>query len=215
MTVGAKNSLDRSTAFAPPEDWAARFAVPECDDTLYVPNFVDDAQALSAALDRELAWDRESIVLFGRSVEVPRLSVCYGDEGVEYRYSNVTHAALRWPMRLRALRDRLQSATGMRFNFVLANLYRDGNDSMGWHADGERELGARPVVASISLGATRPFKLRARDGSRRRAALNLESGSLLLMWGRSQRIWQHAVPKLRTHVGRRINLTFRDVHAWV
>jgi alkylated DNA repair dioxygenase AlkB len=204
--------LDRSVSFAPPEAWVGRFAVPICDDMLYFPRFVDDAQTLFDALHRELAWDRESIVLFGRSVEVPRLSVCYGDDGVEYRYSSVTHAARRWPDRLGALRDRLQCAVRLRFNFVLANLYRDGGDSMGWHADDERELGARPVIASISLGATRTFKLRARDGSRRRTALNLESGSLLLMWGCSQRVWQHSVPKVRADVGRRINLTFRDVH---
>jgi alkylated DNA repair dioxygenase AlkB len=212
MTSSMK-ALDRTLEFAPPADWVARFSVAACEDVLYVPNFVADAQAWSAALDRELAWDHESIVLFGRSVEVPRLSVCYGDDGVEYRYSNVTHRAQRWPTRLVALRDRLRRTVGMRFNFVLANLYRDGCDSMGWHADDERELGARPVVASISLGATRAFKLRARDGTGRRAALDLESGSLLLMWGRSQRIWQHALPKVRADVGRRINLTFRDVHA--
>jgi alkylated DNA repair dioxygenase AlkB len=206
------NAWVRSSEFAPPDDWVARFA-PVCDDVLYVPNFIVDPAPWMEALHRELAWDREAIVMFGRSVEVPRLTTWYGDDGVEYRYSNVTHRARRWPLRLVELRDRLHVAFGVRFNFVLANLYRGGGDSIGWHADDERALGAHPVIASISLGATRVLKFRARDDSRRRVSVQLEAGSLLLMWGRSQRLWQHALPKVRADIGPRINLTFRCVHA--
>jgi len=214
MKTAVRSVVDRSLQFEPPPGWPARYAVADCNDTLYVPDFIAEPAAWADLLFEQLDWDEESIVLFGRTIRVPRLSVCYGDDGVEYRYSNVTHRAKRWPDALCELRECLLRRVGMRFNFVLANLYRDGSDSMGWHADDERELGARPVIASISLGAPRVFRLRARDGSGRRTAVRLGSGSLLLMWGRSQRAWQHALPKVRGDVGRRINLTFRDVHRW-
>ena len=214
MTIVAPSAaVDRSVHFAPPPTWATRYAFAACDDTLYVPNYLAEPAVWTDVLFERLDWGEESIRLFGRSIVVPRLSVCYGDDGIEYRYSNVTHRARGWPDALRTLREQLHRRVGMRFNFVLANLYRDGRDSMGWHADDERELGARPVVASISLGAPRTFRLRARDGSGRRASVLLESGSLLLMWGRSQLRWQHALPKVRGDVGLRINLTFRDVQS--
>jgi len=197
--------------FAPPPDWIERFGLSGCDDTLYVPHFVEASDAMRQRLDADLQWGEEKIRLFGRSIPAPRLSVCYGDAGVVYRYSNVAHAARPWPPVLRKLRDGLQRRIGVRFNFVLANRYRDGNDSMGWHSDDERELGPSPIIASISFGATRPFRFRARDDSGRRVGIDLECGSLLLMWGRSQRSWQHALPKVRSADGVRINLTFRDV----
>ena len=109
------------------------------------------------------------------------------------------------------MRDLLHARLGIRFNFALANLYRDGNDAIGWHADDERELGASPCIASLSFGSPRRFCLRERGSERRRIDVMLESGSLLLMWGRSQRDWQHSVPRTRTAVGPRINLTFRTV----
>jgi alkylated DNA repair dioxygenase AlkB len=208
----ARAKADRSLGVRPPIGWIDR-AVPGCDDTLYVRDFVGDPAEWTDRLMRTVDWNEEDIVLFGRSIRVPRLSACYGDAGVEYRYSNVVHRARPWPDALRELRDRLHRRVGVGFNFVLANLYRHGRDSMGWHADDERELGARPVVASVSFGAARAFHLRARDGSGRRTRVLLESGSLLLMWGRSQSAWQHALPKVRGDVGARINLTFRDVHS--
>jgi alkylated DNA repair dioxygenase AlkB len=117
-----------------------------------------------------------------------------------------------WTTPLAALRQRLEVALGVTFNSVLANLYRDGADSMGWHSDDEASLGPQPVIASLSLGATRRFVLRHR---RRRdlqtLTLSLEHGSLLVMAGETQRHWHHAVPKTRQPVGARINLTFRHV----
>ena len=204
-------ALDSRAEFAPPSDWVGRFGLPDCDDTLYVPHFVEASAMLCERLDADLEWRDENIRLFGRSIRAPRRSACYGDAGVVYRYSNVAHAARPWPPLIRDLHSRLQRCIGARFNFVLANRYRDGSDSMGWHSDDERELGPSPIIASISFGATRPFRFRARDDSGRRAAVALECGSLLLMWGRSQRCWQHALPKVRAATGLRINLTFRDV----
>ena len=213
MTTVRIAASDDRAEFAPPSGWVERFGLPDCDDTLYVPRFVEASAALCERLDADLQWGEENIQLFGRSIRAPRRSACYGDAGVVYRYSNVAHAARPWPPVIRDLRDSSQRCIGARFNFVLANRYGDGNDSMGWHSDDERELGLNPTIASISFGAIRPFRFRARDDSGRRAAIDLECGSLLLMWGRSQRCWQHALPKVRAATRLRINLTFRDVRS--
>src|SRR5690606_31058899 len=112
---------------------------------------------------------------------------------------------------LAALRARLQDALGQPFNSVLANRYRSGADAMGWHSDDEPELGPEPLIASLSLGATRRFLLRHRHDAGVRLALELPAGSLLLMQGATQRCWKHALPRAARPVGERINLTFRQV----
>jgi len=182
-----------------------------------VPNFLPAAEA-DQALDRlwqELEWSQKEIVLFGRRVMQPRLMAWYGDPEAVYRYSGLTLAPLAWHPLLKRLRDRIEHVTGSRFNAVLANAYRDGRDSMGWHSDDEPELGDAPVIASLSLGATRRFLLRRRDhGSAKRPpsiVLVLDHGSLLLMQGDSQRVYQHALPRTQRPVTLRINLTFRLV----
>ena len=138
----------------------------------------------------------------------PRLTAFVADAGIAYRYSGVTHAGEQWTADLQDVRRRLESTTAAAFNGVLLNLYRDGNDSMGRHADDERELGTNPVVASVSLGATRTFVLCHR-GSGEKLALDLAHGSLLVMGGTLQHHWVHELPKTMRPVGERINLTFR------
>ena len=121
---------------------------------------------------------------------------------------------LPWLDELAELRRRVEDQTGCRFNSVLLNLYRNGQDSMGWHSDSEKELGSCPVIASISLGTVRRFVLRHK---KRKAlavqSLALEHGSMLLMRGATQQCWRHAVPRTRREVGQRMNLTFRHVDA--
>lgn len=150
--------------------------------------------------------------MFGRTVPAPRLEAWYGDPGAAYTYSGLAHEPLPWTAELQDLRERVESATATTFNSVLANLYRSGADSNGWHADDEPELGEQPVIASLSLGATRRFLLRHR-ASGERVELMLEAGSLLVMRGATQQCWQHCVPKQRTVQAPRINLTFRRVAA--
>lgn len=198
-------------AAEPPPDLVARYAVRGCDDVLYIPNYFGAARRGCTDLAAAISWHQESIALFGRRVTVPRLCAWYGDVGVAYRYSNSTHRANGWLSELEVMRDQLLARLGIGFNFVLANLYRTGQDAMGWHADDEPELGARPCIASASFGAARRFCLRARDDRTHRVDLMLEHGSLLLMWGRSQRDWQHALPRMRAARGPRINLTYRCV----
>ena len=175
------------------------------------------ADALFAALRGAVAWENHRIRLFGREVASPRLSCWIGDAGADYTYSGTRFAPRPWPPALAALRPRIEMACGARFNSVLANLYRDGNDAMGWHSDDEPELGAQPVIASLSLGAERLFRLRRRlpRGVPARAAdtlrLPLPHGSLLRMAGDTQRQYRHDLPRSRAPVAARINLTFRLV----
>ncbi len=189
-------------------------AVPLPEGELYLlPRFVADSEAayLLDALSTELAWTRHRVRLFGREHLTPRLCAWYGDPGARYAYSGQALEPLPWPPALARLRERLNTALGLAFNSVLCNLYRDGADSMGWHSDDEASLGPRPVIASLSLGATRRFALRHRARRYRSVTLALGHGDLLIMSGGTQQHWQHAVPKTRLPVGSRMNLTFRAV----
>lgn len=165
-----------------------------------------------ARLLEETDWRQERIVLWGKEHMQPRLSAWHGDAGSRYAYSGVVLAPQPWTGTLRRIKDDIENATGHRFNSVLLNLYRNEHDSVGWHSDAERELGPMPVIASLSLGATRSFRLRHKNSKDMRpCALDLTDGSLLLMAGKTQACWQHAVPKERAACGCRINLTFRTI----
>jgi alkylated DNA repair dioxygenase AlkB len=177
------------------------------------PGAIPSAEAaqLFEDLQRTIGWHQESILMFGRRVLVPRLVAWHGDPGASYTYSGTLHQPLPWTPPLVRVRDRVCELTGARFNSVLLNLYRDGRDGMGWHADDEPELGRDPVIASVSLGATRRFCLRHRKRKGVKLDLPLPHGSVLCMSGGTQHHWVHALPKTRAAVGERINLTFRRV----
>jgi alkylated DNA repair dioxygenase AlkB len=171
----------------------------------------DEASALFVELRGGIDWRAEEILIFGRRVPVPRRVAWHGDPGASYEYSGTPHVPEPWTPALVRIRDRVADLTGEAFNAVLLNLYRDGRDGMGWHADDEPALGRNPVIASVSLGATRRFCLRHRRRRECRLDLPLPHGSLLLMSGATQHHWVHALPKTRAAVGERINLTFRRV----
>ena len=185
---------------------------PQDGEVYYLPAFVPPGECdeFMATLLRELDWQEEEIVIAGRTVKVPRLTCWYGDAGAFYRYSGVSHRPKPWTKSLRILKARIEQACERPFNSVLGNLSQDGQDSMGWHADQERELGPNPFIASFSLGEQRLFKLQHKK-SRASLDLNLESGSLLLMGGSLQHHWRHCLPKTRAPKTQRINLTFRTV----
>jgi len=132
-----------------------------------------------------------------------------GDPDARYRYSGADFQPHPWSELLRPVRDRLQDALDARFNSVLLNRYRNGADSMGWHSDDEPELGHAPVIASLSLGASRRFLLRRREEHARKAEYLLGHGDLLVMGGDTQRYYQHAVPLTTRSQEERVNLTFR------
>ena len=190
-------------------------------DVRFAPAWLapDEADALFAALREQVQWEVHRLRMYGRDIDSSRLSSWIGDPGTGYVYSRVRFQPNPWPPALAALRARVDAAAGVAMNSVLANLYRDGDDAMGWHADDEPELGPRPVIASLSLGAPRRFVFRRRPprGTKTRAAdlarheLELKPGSLLVMSGDTQRHWHHALPRTARPIGPRINLTFRRI----
>lgn len=189
-----------------------RIAAPDADLMLW-PRLLTPAEAegLFATLRREIAWRQHRVRIGAREWPSPRLSAWHGDPGARYRYSGLSLDPLPWTPGTTRARAVVQAVAGCVFNAVLLNLYRDGNDGMGWHADDEPELGPEPVIASLSLGAPRRFVLRHRRAAVPRLDLELGSGALLVMRGPTQRFWRHGVPKTRRAVGERINLTFRRV----
>ena len=175
--------------------------------------FVGEERPVAEALAAELPLRADTFTMFGRTVPVPRLISWHGDPGCRYRYSGQTYEPAPWTPGLARVRDALAARTGLAFNAVLANYYRDGRDSVGWHSDDERELGpARDdvAIASLSLGAARRFVMRHRASGERRD-FEMTDGSLLLMRGRTQQHWRHALPKTAAVVGPRLNLTFRII----
>ena len=149
----------------------------------------------------------------GWQVTQPRLTCWHGDPNARYTYSRRTFEPSPWTPALSTLRDRLNAEGPVTFNSVLGNLYRDGKDSMGCHADNEPELGADPVIASLSLGGTRRLSFHHNEKSAPRVSLDLEDGCLLWMTGSTQRFWRHSLPKTARKVPPRINLTFRKIIA--
>ena len=180
----------------------------------YNPNWI--AQTQADELYRELAnclpWEQPVITVFGRSNPIPRLQSWHGDPNASYRYSGHDHAPQPWTSALSSLREHLQTELKTPFNAVLANWYRNGNDTMGWHSDDEPELGPTPTIASISLGAERSFRLRHRHNHQQTHSIELSHGSLLVMSEHTQDHWQHSLPARKRVQTGRINLTFRYVH---
>ena len=180
----------------------------------YHPEFLDaaTADALFATLVETIPWTQRHIIVFGERHRVPRLEAWIGDEGADYGYSGDQLIRHDWPPELDALRRSLAATVGVSFTGVLANRYRTGADKVGWHADDEPELGAEPTIASVSLGATRRFRLRHRDRSTT-ATVDLAHGSLLVMAGSTQRRCVHELSSTTRPVGERVNLPFRRVGA--
>jgi alkylated DNA repair dioxygenase AlkB len=176
------------------------------DDALD-PDFADDAFAELLATN---AWESNEVVVFGTKHAEPRLSTWHALDGTTYTYSGLTRVPHPFTPLLGRLRVRCEGLANATFNSVLVNLYRDGTDGVGWHADDEPENGVEPVIASVSLGATRRFDLRHRE-SGHTVKVNLEHGSVVVMSGLSQHCWVHQIAKTKLTVGPRINLTFRRV----
>lgn len=196
-----------------PTSAAGISVIPHDGEVRYYPALfrAEDGDAVLDALTRTIEWKQDRIRIYGKEHDVPRLTAWYGDEGVRYGYSGLRMSAKAWTDELLAVKTRVESVAGIRFNSVLLNLYRNGSDSMGWHADDEPELGEDPVIASVSFGASRTFKLRHRV-DKTVCAVVLDHGSLLLMKGGTQHAWEHAVPKTKKVLQPRCNLTFRVVN---
>jgi alkylated DNA repair dioxygenase AlkB len=166
-----------------------------------------EAGALERALASELTWEQRAIELFGKRVLQPRLIAWAGE--LPYRYSGQTLEPRAATPALAALFDEVRERARLEFNHALVNRYRDGNDSMGFHADAEPELGENPLVASLSLGATRRFVIVHKRDAKDRLELELNHGSLLVMGGTMQHHYRHGLPRTARPVAERINVTFR------
>ena len=169
-----------------------------------------DANNLYERCLNDISWQSSAIIMFGKKIDVPRLECWYGDYGCEYTYSGKSLKRFEFPNFLLNLRMLIEKKVNSNFNSVLANLYRDGQDSMGLHADDEKELGNEPVIASISLGENRPIIFQNKK-TKEKVTFDQPHGSLLVMQGKTQDHWKHAINKSKKIDKPRINLTFRNI----
>ena len=179
----------------------------------YYPNFFEEAQAklFFDKLYHEIPWQQDAITVFGKTHPQPRLTALFGNEGKPYSYSNIVMQPHTWNPLLTFIKNEIEEECHEYFTTVLLNLYRDGKDSNGWHADNEKELGRNPVIASVSFGAERSFHLQHNSIADAKLKITLGNGSLLLMKGETQHFWKHQIPKTSKAVNPRINLTFRII----
>ena len=186
--------------------------LPDCDIS-YTRNFINLAEAdqLFNSLINKVSWKQDAIKVYGKTYAQPRLTALYGNNGKSYSYSNITMEPHPFDELLQGLKMKIEEATQTFFTTCLLNLYRDGSDSNGWHADDEPELGKNPVIASVSLGQERYFQMKHRNLKDQKFKILLEHGSLLLMRGETQHSWLHQLPKTKRPIGPRINLTFRYI----
>ncbi len=180
---------------------------------LYFPGFLspEEADTYYQHFYTNTEWRQDPIRVFGKVYAQPRLTALYADNSKSYTYSGITMNPLKFDKPLEVLKRKIEAVSRTTFSTCLLNLYRDGSDSNGWHADDEKELGINPVIASISLGQNRYFHLRHKQRKELKHKLLLEHGSLLLMQGETQHHWQHQIPKTKKPVNPRINLTFRYI----
>ena len=153
-------------------------------------------------------WRSDRIRIAGKTIPIPRLQQWFGDPDTSYTYSNIRLQAVAFPGWIDELRKQVEDQSGERFNRALVNYYRDGSDSVDWHADDEAELGFEPLVASLSLGAERVFQLR-HNITQEHLDISLPHGSLLVMGPGIQTHWQHRIAKSQKIDQPRVNFTFR------
>jgi len=170
----------------------------------------EQSRELLTALLNEIDWQQDEVRMFGKTIITKRKVAWYGDKPYEYIYSNTRKVALAWTDHLQEIKQAVEAETGISFNSCLLNLYHDGTEGMGWHADDEKPLGEEPIIASISLGAPRKFAFKHKS-TKQSVSVVLENGSLLLMQGKTQAHWLHALPKMAIVKGMRVNLTFRKI----
>jgi alkylated DNA repair dioxygenase AlkB len=182
-------------------------------ELIYIPDFYqfEDANNYFRLLKNTTIWEQDDITVFGKTYKQPRLTALFGTNAQTYNYSNITMHPKPFTDTLLDIKTKIETKSEAAFNTVLLNLYRDGQDSNGWHADNEKELGNNPIIASVSFGAERPFHFKHRTLKSERHKLNLAHGSLLIMKGEMQHYWLHQIAKTKKVIGERLNLTFRKL----
>lgn len=187
--------------------------LPHKGEVFLYPGFFSPGESnkLYKELMETVPWKQEPIKIFGKEIMQPRLTAWYANPGIFYSYSGITMQGFDWNKPLLLIKERIEDFFRLSCNSALLNLYRDGNDSMGWHRDNEKELGRHPLIVSVSFGASRKFQLREYKTKENLISLDLEHGSVLIMKGESQPHWEHRVPKQPKLQEPRINITFRVV----
>ena len=180
----------------------------------YKPDFFSagEVSELTPKLKSTIRWTQETIKMYGKLLNTPRLTAWYGDNSKTYAFSGKKYDPHPWTPELLLIKARVDAACGITFNSVLLNLYRNGNDSVAWHADDEPELGKNPMIASVSFGQVRRFDVRHKSDHTLKYSVDLEKGSMLIMRGDLQHQWEHQVPKTAKALMERINLTFRVIN---
>ncbi len=193
-------------------DSCIKIDMPDAEVYLYPELFTQQqVDELFIDLKNEISWQQEQITLYGQVHKVPRLTAWHGEPNKSYAYSGIRVNASPWTPTLLTIKEKIEKVSAMKFNSVLLNLYRNGTDSVAWHADDERELGKNPVIGSVTLGEARPFQMKHKIIREEKRSIILQHGSYLLMKGTTQHKWLHQIPKSKKQLGERINLTFRNV----
>lgn len=183
-----------------------------CDDIDYMTHDWHQERDINQLPFQHIQWQHDSVSMFGKTHDLPRLSAWYGDNNKPYTYSGITLQPKAWNTVLLGLRDALIPVCKRTFNSVLLNWYRSGEDHISWHTDAEPELGKNPLIASVNFGASRRFLLRRKEEHSIKLEIPLHHGSVLVMAGALQHHWQHSVPKQKKVKDNRVNLTFRTIH---
>lgn len=156
-----------------------------------------------------IRWKQDKVRMYGKTIPLPRLTSWYGDSEKSYTYSGIKAYPNEWNKGLLYIKNKVEGLAQTRFNSVLLNWYRNGEDSVSWHADDEKELGKNPIIASANFGESRDFIIRKNDDHSKKITIPLKHGTCLIMRGEIQHFWQHSVPKRKQIEGSRFNLTFR------
>ncbi|MFK7781429.1 alpha-ketoglutarate-dependent dioxygenase AlkB family protein [Psychroserpens sp.] len=182
-------------------------------ELIYIPNFLSKEMSnfYFKHLKVNTDWQQDNIIVYGKTYKQPRLTALFSENNLNYSYSNITMTPKPFTPELLDIKQHIENEAQHQFTTVLLNYYRDGNDSNGWHADNEKELGKNPIIASLSLGETRPFHFKHRTVKSERYKIALQHGSLLIMKGTMQHYWLHQIAKTKKEIGERINLTFRTI----
>lgn len=205
-------NLDKKNAMNLFSEDKQYFKLPNAE-LIYIPQFFskEASDSYFKTIEENTNWQHDDITVFGKTYKQPRLTALFGDSEQSYGYSNIVMHPKPFTPSLRTIKKRVEQIADHQFNFVLINLYRDGNDSNGWHADNEKELGRDPVIASVSFGEARAFHFKHKTLKSERHKLILEHGSLLIMKGEMQSYWLHQIAKTKKQIQPRINLTFRHL----
>lgn len=182
-------------------------------DVIYYPSIFSQQESDQIMLDliNNIEWKQEPIWMFGKKIMQPRLTALYGDPNVAYGYSGIIMSVYPWNELLKDIKSKVEALSNTKFTHVLLNYYRNGQDSMGWHRDNEKNLGQNPTIASVSFGISREFQLRKYETKKDKKSILLTHGSVLMMQGETQHYWEHQIPKSKKINNPRINLTFRKV----